>query len=121
MKPTWIFVCLGLAAGLSGIAACGPARPGGSHLEKGAAADAIVVGTCLDAETGEKLSGVKIEGPGGTSTVSKRDGRFELRGLRAGQSGTLVAVLPDGRRADLMLRPLAAGTLEVVCQLAAPR
>jgi hypothetical protein len=101
--------------------ACGPGRHGGTNAEHGTAAEAAVVGTCLDAESGEKLSGVRVEGPDGKSAVSGRDGRFEIRGLKSGQAGELVASLSDGRRASLTLRPLAAGTLEVVLQLAPAR
>jgi len=105
------------AADLSG---CSPARRSGAD-ERGAAAEAAVTGTCIDAESGERLAGVKVEGPHGASAVSGRDGRFELRGLRAGDDGSLVASLADGRSASLTLRPLPAGELEVVLHLGRSR
>lgn len=117
MKFEAIAIALGLAISSCSSAACGPARHGGARDGQSAAAEAVVVGTCVDAETGERLSGVKVEAPDGKSAVSGREGRFEIRGLRSGTQGLIVASLPDGRRASLPLRPLAAGTLEIVLQL----
>jgi hypothetical protein len=78
---------------------------------------AVVVGTVLDAATGTPLSGVRLEGPNGTSATSERDGRFELEGLHAGDRGELVARTDDGRRGSVTLRPLAKGRIEVVVHL----
>ena len=98
------------------LAGCSPSRR--SQADQRASAEAVLTGTCVDAETGARLGGVKIEAPGGKSAVSDRDGRFEIRGLKAGEDGAVVASLSDGRRASLTLRPLAPGPLEVVLQLA---
>src|SRR6516225_9958164 len=104
--------CLALAAALSctGCMGCGQSKHSGS-LD--AAAEAVVTGTCIDAETGERVAGAKIEAPGGKSAVSGRDGRFEIRGLHAGDEGELIARMSDGRKAQNHLRPLSPGTLEV--------
>jgi hypothetical protein len=116
------FFCLLIAAlaCATDFSGCSPARRSGSD-QRGAAAEAAVIGTCIDAESGERLAGVKVEGPHGASAVSSRDGRFEMRGLRAGDGGNLVASLSDGRSASLTLRPLSAGDMEVVLQLGRPR
>lgn len=115
------------AALLLPLAACGSsgsranAGDGGSAPSIGQpapGAPASVVGTALDATTGKALAKVRIEAPGGQTATSDKDGRFELKGLAAGTSGTLRATLADGRSAQVSLRPLAAGsTLEVVLHL----
>ena len=112
--------CLALSAALSctGCMGCGQSKHSGS-LD--AAAEAVVTGTCIDAETGERVAGAKIEAPGGKSAVSGRDGRFEIRGLHAGDEGELIARMSDGRKAQNHLRPLSPGTLEVVLRLAPER
>jgi hypothetical protein len=120
MKPVVVMLLVVLSS-TAALACCGPSRHGSGQSENGAATDVIVTGTCVDAESGEKLSGVKIAAPGEKSAISGRDGRFEIRGLRAGDEGALEASLSDGRRAKLMLRPLKPGTLEVVLQLAPAR
>lgn len=101
-----------LAAGLLLACACGSRR---DELRSGArGAPALVVGTVLDAATGEPLGGVRVRGPHGTSAVSARDGRFELRGLHEGDSGELQAELSGGATHRQVLRTLAPGPIEVV-------
>lgn len=92
--------------------ACGKtSRPG---------AEARIVGTVIDASTGTPVAGVRVEGPHGTSAVSGDDGRFEIRGLREGDRGEVVAQSDDGRRGGVSLLPLAAGRREVVVHLVRP-
>jgi hypothetical protein len=114
-------LCLALIAAVpcTGCMGCGPSKHSGRADT--AAAEAVVTGTCVDAETGEHLAGAKIEVPGGKSAVSGRDGRFEIRGLHAGDDGEITARMQDGRAARNPLRPLQPGTLEVVLRLAFER
>jgi hypothetical protein len=77
----------------------------------------VVCGATLDAETGEPLVGVLVEGPRGSRAVSDPAGRFELLGLEVGDSGLLKATRGAEYAGDLPLRPLAAGRLEVVFHL----
>lgn len=108
---------LAIGALLAGAACNGAAREAPAQR---AASDAraLVVGTVVDAATGEPLAGIKVVGPHDSQCVSGRDGRFELEGLRAGDAGTLSASASDGRAATLALRPLGPGRLEVVLRLA---
>ena len=119
-----------LAAGvllLAALAACGGQHAAAAdestrETERGAVeAPATVVGTTLDASTGKVLAGVRVEIMEGAYTLSDERGRFELRGLPAGQGGTLVGTTEDGRRRELTLRTLAPGrSLEVVLRLTRP-
>jgi hypothetical protein len=79
--------------------------------------EAIVVGTVIDAATGQAVPDIRLEGPQGARATSDERGRFEMEGLRAGDSGEIVAKAPDGRRGGVTLRPLQPGRLEVVVQL----
>lgn len=79
--------------------------------------EAVVVGSVIDAATGQPASGIPLEGPEGARATSDERGRFEMGGLRAGDAGEIVAKAPDGRRGGVTLRPLAPGRLEVVVQL----
>ena len=112
---------------LAALAACGGQRASAAdepsqELERGAVeAPATIVGTTLDASTGQVLAGVRVELAEGSYTVSDEQGRFELRGLRPGAGGTLVGTAEDGRRRELNLRTLAPGaSLEVVLRLTRP-
>ena len=78
---------------------------------------AVIRGTTIDAASGQPLPGVAVQGPGGTTATSDRDGRFELPGLPVGFEGELVATSDDGRSARNPLRPLKEGPLEVVLVL----
>jgi hypothetical protein len=77
----------------------------------------VVSGATLDAETGEPLVGVLVEGPRGARAVSDPAGRFELIGLKLGDQGVLSASRGAEYRGELPLRPLAEGRLEVVFHL----
>jgi len=81
---------------------------------------AVITGTVVDARTGAPVAGVPVEGPGGGKAVSDASGRFTLSGLPVGSSGELVARAEDGAEARNPLRPLRAGTLEVVLLLRRP-
>ncbi len=78
---------------------------------------ATVVGTAVDAASGERLAGVRVLGPDGLETRTDASGRFELAGLPLGWRGPLLAEGPGGLKASLRLRPLTAGRLEVVVRL----
>lgn len=79
--------------------------------------EALVVGTVIDAATGQAVPEIRLEGPGGARATSDERGRFEMEGLRAGDAGEIVAKAPDGRRGGVTLRALQPGRLEVVVQL----
>ena len=81
---------------------------------------AQVTGTVVDALSGAPVAGATIEGPGGTRATSDARGRFTLSGLPLGAEGELVARSADGAEARNRLRPLQAGTLEVVLRLRRP-
>jgi hypothetical protein len=102
--------------------ACRAGEGGDSAATKASvASDAVrVTGTLLDAATGASVPNVTVVGPRGTRSRSDAHGRFTLTGLSAGDAGEVVAEAGDGRRASVVLRPLAGGTLEVVLHLAAP-
>ena len=102
-------------------AGCGS---GGDHtthsegsLAQPAEGTAIVVGTCLDGDSGEPLAGVEVVAPGGETARSDDRGRFVLVDLPEGIAGELVATAPDGRQAINVLRPLKNARLEVVLHL----
>lgn len=104
-----------------GVAACGaggdhPSRSDGSLAEP-AEGTAMIVGTCLDGETGDPLAGVEVVSPGGETARSDDHGRFVLADLPEGLSGELVATARDGRTATNELRPLKHARLEVVLHL----
>ena len=117
-----------LAAGLllAGLAlACG-SSPRATETSSGSAGPAlsaaegppVVIGTVIDAATGEPLPGVEILGPDGSSTRSGADGRFALKGMARGTSGRLLATAGDGREGAVTLRPLAGGSpLEIVLRV----
>ena len=77
----------------------------------------IVVGTVLDAATGEPVSGARVEGPEKLSARTNSQGRFELTGLRVGLEGDLTVEMSDGRSGKVHLRPLRPVRLEVVLHL----
>jgi len=76
-----------------------------------------IVGHVLDRRTGEPVTGARIEAPGGRTAVSGTGGYFEITGFVEGESGHLVATWGQGLRADLQLRALRPGRLEVVLHL----
>jgi hypothetical protein len=81
---------------------------------------AEVTGTVVDAETGAPVAGASIEGPAGSRATSDAQGRFTLSRLPVGSEGEVVARTEDGAEARNRLRPLRAGTLEVVLRLRRP-
>lgn len=76
-----------------------------------------VVGHVLERGTGEPVVGARIEAPGGRTAVSGAGGYFEITGFLEGDSGPLVATWGQGLRAELQLRALRPGRLEVVLHL----
>ena len=111
------------------LAACGSSKAGSDEYAKKPitastpsvpGAPAVVVGTTLEADTGEPLAGVLVLGPNGTQAHSNDAGRFELRGIPLGTEGILTARTPDGREGVIRLRPLTGGALEVVLYLRRP-
>ncbi len=77
----------------------------------------MIVGTCLDGESGEPRPGAETTGPGRVTPRSDDHGRFALVDVPEGSSGELVAKASDGREATNVLRPLKHGRLEVVLHL----
>ncbi len=63
------------------------------------------------------MSGARIEGPLGSTAKSDAHGRFELADVPEGTSGEVRASASGGRKAQVTLRALTAGRLEVVLQL----
>lgn len=103
------------------VAGCGSGGEHESYTEGARAMPAegmaIVVGTCLDGDTGEALAGVEITGLAGQRARSDERGRFVLDDLPEGTQGNLVAVAKDGRRATNPILPLKHERLEVVLHL----
>ena len=98
--------------------ACGDAgAPSHATPEAEPSRAASIVGTTLDAASGESLAGVEVRTPDGRRCLSDERGWFELGGLPTGWSGEITARAADGRSDARGLRPLAAGALEVVLHL----
>lgn len=89
-------------------AAARPALPGSR---------ARITGTAVEAATGRPVEGVEVLGPAGSRAWTDAAGRFELVDLPAGLAGALEARGAGGLVAQNRLRPLRAGTLEVVLRL----
>ena len=112
-------------AALCVFAACAPASNSGNKQgefsmtaeEAGAQQTCSVVGTTLEAATGEVLAEVEIKGPAGSHAKSDKHGHFVLENLPAGTTGEVEALAHDGRKARTTLRPLAPGKLEIVLYL----
>lgn len=112
-------------AALSVFAACAPASNSSNTQgefsstahEAGAEQACTVVGTTLEAATGEVLPDVEIKGPAGSHAMSDKKGHFALEDLPAGTTGEVEALAHDGRKARTTLRPLAPGKLEIVLYL----
>jgi hypothetical protein len=101
-------------------AACRSAKeePDGAPAPLAAAADLeqgppIVLGTVVDAASGEPLAGAHVVAPDGSATTTGPDGRFLLKGLPRGTAGDLVATAGQ-RKGSVRLRPVSGGRLEVV-------
>jgi hypothetical protein len=94
--------------------------PSGAEEDSGRASAAavgpgpVVTGTVVDARTGKPVAGALVRGPAGVEAKSDARGRFVLSGLAPGASGELVATAESGLSGRNVLRPLAAGPLEVV-------
>jgi len=99
-----------LLGALLGAAGCGRADGGEPDGHGGT----LVVGTVLEAATGEPLAGVQITGPGAARAVSDARGRFSLT---VEGPGTLQAEGRDGLRASNPLQSLHGDRLEVVLHL----
>jgi hypothetical protein len=81
---------------------------------------AIVVGTVLDAASGEPIAEVRVEGPGGKHATSDASGHFQFAAFPVGTEGEITAKTADGRSGRVMLRKLEPRPLEVVLQLSKP-
>ena len=73
----------------------------------------VIVGTVVEASSGEPVAGARVVAPDGTAAVTDAEGRFLLKGLALGTAGDLVATA-GGRRGAVRLRPVSEGRLEVV-------
>ncbi|MDZ4774857.1 MAG: hypothetical protein SGI72_17170 [Planctomycetota bacterium] len=100
------------------ITSCG--SNGSPEARSAAAPDmtrSAIVGTVIDAATGEAVANVRVEGPRQKSTRSDARGRFVFDDLEIGTEGEVSASTDDGRKARIALRRLAPGRLEIVLQL----
>ena len=114
-RSVWVFL-----PGLF-LIACACCTKRGTSRSSARDAAPVVVGTVIDASTGEPVSGARVEGPEKKHAKSGRDGRFEITGLAAGTEGDLTVKLDDGRVGHVHLRHLAPGPpLEVVLQVSRP-
>jgi hypothetical protein len=73
-----------------------------------------ILGTTVDARTGQPLARVRLTFGEGEEVLSDARGRFEIEDLEAGASGDLLARTDDGRSGRNRIQPLAGGPLEVV-------
>ena len=96
------------------LSACSPAD---KHAPGGATHAASITGSVLDAQSGEPLEGVRVEGPRSTHASSDSHGRFVLDGLVEGDHGAIVARTKEGRTAQIEVRALAPGALEIVLHM----
>jgi len=95
-------------------------RVGGTQLPAPPAeGTAVVFGTVFDLKTGDPASGVEVEAPGGKSTRTDAQGRFQLAGLAVGTQGEVIARAEGGREARLLLPALGNERREIVLHLAA--
>ena len=95
-------------------------RVGGTLMPaQPAAGTAVVFGTVFDLRTGEPAAGVRVEVPGGKSSQSDAQGRFQIAGLPVGTQGEAIARAADGREARLVLPVLGNERREIVLHLAA--
>ena len=118
MKTVLALVCTALCA-LMPLPGCGSNGSPATHSGSAKDGRARVVGTVVDAASGDVLANVKVDGPNGRSTRSDAHGRFEFTDLEIGTEGELTAATDDGRKARVPLRRLAVGRLEVVLQMTA--
>jgi hypothetical protein len=117
-KSIWVFLSglllIACACRKSGSSASGAPDASGT-------AAPVVVGTVIDAATGEPVSGARVEAPDKKHAKTNRDGRFEITDLTAGTEGDLTVKLDDGRAGHVHLRRLVRGPpLEVVLQVSRP-
>ncbi len=90
-----------------------------SRPESPAEGSAIVCGSVIDLKSGAPAAGVSVVGPGGKTTRTDGQGRFELRGLALGATGEVRARADDGREAVNVLLPLGHERREIVLHLEA--
>lgn len=105
-------VRLALASALA-LAACSSSE---EHADSGAAVSttgAVVTGTVVDRATGAPIEGARVRFPDGHEAKTDAAGRFASDELPLGLSGEVTATAGD-RRGVVVLRPLAAGRLEIV-------
>jgi hypothetical protein len=112
-----LLLCAGCGANSNGRSSGAPHPPALSGTGE---TIAEIHGTVVDALTGVAVAGASVEGPAGTRATSDEDGRFQLTGLPVGAEGELVARTKGGAEARNRLRPLRAGTLEVVLRVRKP-
>jgi hypothetical protein len=74
---------------------------------------AVVTGTVVDRATGAPIEGARVRFPDGHETKTDAAGRFESDEMALGLQGEVTATAGE-RRGVVVLRPLAAGRLEVV-------
>lgn len=76
-----------------------------------------VRGVVVDVQDGEPLVGIRVEGPDGTRAVTDPRGRFVLKGLQEGEDGLVRAWRSDGWEAQVPLRAVNAGEMNIVLHL----
>lgn len=107
-----------IALAVLGLTACGCACTDSSKPARSAATRTIeraeVTGTVLDRSTGAVVAGAELLLPDGRRATSDKAGRFQFKDLDTGLQGALTARASNDREGRIVLRPLAAGRLEVV-------
>ncbi len=113
MKSVSVLLCAVLFAA-SACCARDPRSAGGASQGTGVDAAVVVVGTVVDAASGDAVAEARVKGPRGVKAVTDEKGKFELKGLEVGDEGEVVVTTDDRRRGSVVLRKLRGGVLEVV-------
>jgi hypothetical protein len=103
MRASW-------SLSLACLAACGHEHPAGA---------ARIVGTVVDARTGEPVGAAEVAGPSGARGRSDERGWFVLERVSAPQGGEVRATCADGRAGVTPVRALEASELQIVVRVEA--
>lgn len=95
------------------LGACSSSEQASDTTAAASTTAAVVTGTVVDRATGAPIEGARVRFPDGHETKTDAAGRFESDELALGLAGEVTATAGE-RRGVVVLRPLAAGRLEVV-------